>query len=222
LSFGYEISTLPLPLREGHDFLGWFDRDIGGFEIAPGHIVTNSMTLHAQWQVRTYTVSFDSNGGSFVSSRDVAHASTVEALPTPHKPYHSFAGWHVGASRIDLDYIVFQDTTLHARWTPQNVTVRFETNGGDAVSARTLTVGTRIGNLPTPKRAGHTFTGWTLDSAGRVPASANAHIPGNMTLFAQYSPADTRIHAVLTMAAATDTEAVSSRLRDLLNVGAWE
>ena len=54
------------PYRTGYTFLGWSKVKDGDVVYSPGSIVEENynMTLYAKWQIKTYTVTYDANGGS--------------------------------------------------------------------------------------------------------------------------------------------------------------
>ena len=197
--FGDRIGTFPAPVRPGFEFTGWFDRPIAGFRVMTGELVTGSRTLHAQWRPARHTVTFNAHGGSHVAQRIVIHAQTVGNLPTPQRARHTFLGWFsapTGGVRITPGHTITQNTTLHARWAVQRVTLRLDTRGGRAIPAQSREVGTRIGNLPRPTRPNRVFDRWTLDAAGRRPVNANATITGNMTVFAQWRSNDAHLRNI--------------------------
>jgi uncharacterized repeat protein (TIGR02543 family) len=88
-------------------------------------------------------------------------------LGTPTRVGHTFNGWYTaqtGGTRVGGGGSSWTPTsdsniTLHAQWTAVTTTVRFINPGGTAVANQTYTFGSTI-TLPTPTRAGHTFTGW--------------------------------------------------------------
>ena len=51
-----DFDSLPKPTRDGYTFAGWKE--------VPSTMPANDLTLTALWQVNTYTLSFDSDGGS--------------------------------------------------------------------------------------------------------------------------------------------------------------
>ena len=49
VEIGDEIGTLPIPLRAGYDFLGWFTTGNGGTQITASTLVTEEKTYYAHW-----------------------------------------------------------------------------------------------------------------------------------------------------------------------------
>ena len=72
---------------------------------------------------------------------------------------------------------------------PQTYTVSFDTQGGSAASAITVTQGSTYGNLPSSSRTGFDFMGWFTASSGgtQVTSSTTVNLSGNQTLYAQWS-----------------------------------
>lgn len=72
--------------------------------------------------IRTYTVTFDANGGTVVQkTMQVPAGSTLDLLPTPTRSGYTFVCWSStnGDSGFLVkagEYIVEQDVTLYARW----------------------------------------------------------------------------------------------------------
>ncbi|WP_291502982.1 InlB B-repeat-containing protein [Acutalibacter sp.] len=107
-----------------------------------------------------------------------------KTLPTPtpltgtdYK--YTFAGWYEGAedkpvSTTDPNGVTYKeikasdtiksekDFIIHARWTYE---VTLDPDGGTVTPEKaTLTTGTAVGGLPTPKKDGYEFEGWFTDS----------------------------------------------------------
>lgn len=47
---GREIGPLPVPVREGYEFLGWYTQANGGVQVTASDKVTGDMTLYAHWK----------------------------------------------------------------------------------------------------------------------------------------------------------------------------
>lgn len=67
----------------------------------------------------------------------------------------------------DLCTDIYKSATLYANWIPNKYTISFDSNGGSACSAITVTYDAAIGTLPTPSRSGYYFMGWYTGTATR-------------------------------------------------------
>jgi len=70
------------PTRAGHTFNGWYTDTAltTAFDFNTATITKNT-TLYAGWGTNTYTVSFDTGGGSTVANQTVGHGSKATGLP---------------------------------------------------------------------------------------------------------------------------------------------
>jgi uncharacterized repeat protein (TIGR02543 family) len=71
-------------------------------------------------QVSTYTITFESNGGSSVGSISVDSNTTLTNLETPTKDGYIFDGWYTNASlstMFDTTSKITANMTLYAKWT---------------------------------------------------------------------------------------------------------
>lgn len=119
---GAKLTAPAAPTKEGYRFGGWYYDNNGGkakwnFDT---DTVTRAMTLTAKW-VRTYTVTFDTNGGSAVDPVTVDAGSTVTKPADPTKSGYTFGGWYKDSTlQTPWDFAngtVTADTTLYAKWT---------------------------------------------------------------------------------------------------------
>jgi uncharacterized repeat protein (TIGR02543 family) len=76
-------------------------------------------------------------------------------------------------------YEVYDDAT----------TVTFNSNGGSAVSDKTVTYKNTYGTLPTPTKTGYTFNGWYKESGftNQVTSGTTVASPANHTLYAKWT-----------------------------------
>lgn len=166
---GDEYGELPIPTKNGYDFIGWFDREVGGEQILDSTIVKEEISyiLFAHWKGKSVTINFNPNSGSVeVGSKLVTYKEEYGNLPIPTKANSEFIGWYSGANggvRISPNSIVSktETQTLYAQWLENNYQVSFDANGG-ILEEQTLFVkkGEKYGTLPTPVREGYTFRGW--------------------------------------------------------------
>ena len=64
---------------------------------------------------RSYTVSFDGNGGNAIASVTVPEKTEI-TLPTPIREDYEFEGWYDGDKLVKSPYTVTADVTLTAHW----------------------------------------------------------------------------------------------------------
>ena len=149
----------------------------------PGSVIT----LYAQWN-STYTVTFNTNGGSYIAPLTLKAGSTVNRPADPIKNGYIFAGWYQNAnltSPYPFGYGITGDTTLYAKWTANiNVTVSFQTAGGSNVPSQTVVSGSRISRPSDPYWSGYTFTGWYTDPNVTYGFDFSTPVTSNMTLYA--------------------------------------
>ncbi len=83
-----------------------------------------------------YTVMFDSNGGSTVTSQTINFGGKATEPTAPTKEGYTFAGWYNGDTPWDFTAVVTEDMTLYAKWTPNTYTLTFKDGDGtvDTVS----------------------------------------------------------------------------------------
>nr|WP_259323668.1 InlB B-repeat-containing protein [Bifidobacterium adolescentis] len=182
--------------RTGYTFTGWNTSPDGtGTAYRPNATIqfaAQNITLYAQWKVRSYSVNFDSNGGSAVASQSVKYGSKASRPTDPTRAGHTFQGWYTsrdGGARYDFNQTVTGDVTLYAHWSVNSYTLAFDGNGGKASeSSRTVQYGSQYGSLPTATRTGHTFQGWyTAKSGGTKVSPSTTMGAANTTLYAHWS-----------------------------------
>ena len=117
---GNSISEPDAPTREGNDFNGWFtDNNTFMNGVTFPYTVTENITLYAKWTPSSYTVTFDSRGGSPVSSKGVAHGYTISAPTQPTRVCYDFEGWYNDSgltTRFDFSTLITSNISLYANW----------------------------------------------------------------------------------------------------------
>lgn len=140
---------------------------------------------------KTYTVTFDSQGGSAVSAQTVKEGEKVAEPAAPTKAGVVFGGWYTStdyAKAWDFDKsVVTEDITLYARWASESVTVRFDTNGGNEIAEQKVAKGGLLGTVPVPVKAGSAFDGWYTDKALTAKFNASSPIDKDITLYAKWT-----------------------------------
>lgn len=117
--------VLPTPSRTNYSFLGWYTASSGGSYVGGGgsaYYPTSNTTLYAQWQIITYTVSWNANGGSVSPTSSSVNAGSSVTAPTPTRSGYTFNGWYNASSGGSLivnagnSYTPSSSVTLYAQW----------------------------------------------------------------------------------------------------------
>lgn len=121
-----ETFTLANPLKTDYAFAGWSGTDLNDniMTVVIPKGSTGDRSYVANWTLNTFTVSFDSKGGSSVESLEVQHGMSVQEPDAPTKEGYVFEGWYKNeacteAWNFQTD-IVIGDTTLYAKWSEGN------------------------------------------------------------------------------------------------------
>jgi uncharacterized repeat protein (TIGR02543 family) len=190
VAHGSTATQPPNPTKTGNTFAGWYS-DAGltnAFNFATP--ITGNITLFAKWTLNNYTVTFNSNGGTAVNSQVVAHGSTATQPPNPTKTGNAFGGWYSDAGLTNVFNFatpIIGDITLFAKWTLNNYTVSFNSNGGSAVNSQVVAHGSTATQPPNPTKTGNTFAGWYSDAGLTNAFNFATPITGNITLFAKWT-----------------------------------
>ena len=111
----------------------------------------------------TCTVTFDAQGGSAVPAQSVEAGQKLQKPTDPEKAGYTFDGWtYLGENWSFVGYVVTEDMTLTASWTPIKYAITYNLNGGTNAAANpaTYTVEDAV-TLAAPTRTGYTFAGWS-------------------------------------------------------------
>ena len=145
-------------------------------------------------QPQRYSVSFNSNGGSSVTTHSLYQGDIIYTSPVTTRTGYDFDGWYTDntfTNRVSFPYTVTGTTTLYAKWMPatsQAYTVTFATNGGSSIVA--LTNVTYIPTEPSTSRSGYVFDGWfTTSNFSGNKVTFPYTVTGNITLYAKWTQA---------------------------------
>ena len=165
-----------VPSRQGYQFTDWYLDDTKyDFNTA----VTKDMTLTAKWTVNSYTITFDTDGGSAIDPITQDYGTAIIAPADPTREGYTFMGWDKAIPAT----MPAGDMTITAQWRINRYTVTFDTDGGSEVAPITQNYGTDITAPADPTREGYTFIGW--DKA--IPATMPA---GDMTITAKWKDSE--------------------------------
>ena len=138
-----------------------------------------------------FLVRYDANGGtlngsSFVMRADGEQLSYIETEADYDR--HTFDGWYdakVGGNKVDESTVITSDIRLYAHWIADTYTVDFDSQGGNDIDSKVVSVDNALYSLPTPEKEGCTFTGWYTEADGgeRVISVKDAN---DVTLYAHW------------------------------------
>lgn len=171
------------PTRAGHTFRGWATSASGPVVYQPGGNYSDNadVTLYAVWQINTYTISYNVNGGNLSSvpaSQTKTHGTNLTLSSTkPTWSGHTFQGWATSANgsvayQPGAVFSTNADTVLYAIWKANTYTISFNANGGSgSMGSVTKTYGV---NLVLPKntaikRTNYLFQGWGKTASDTNP-----------------------------------------------------
>jgi uncharacterized repeat protein (TIGR02543 family) len=180
-------------------YLGFAENKDHASRVASGTIAADgSLALKLYYDRSTYTVNFNTNGGTAVSPiTGVRYGATILAPDSPTKDNYTFAGWFKEPSLTNW-WVVASDTvtattTLYAKWAPKTYTVFFSDElavGGYYPSPIVVTYASTYGTLPTLTKTGYIFGGWYTGSGGtgtQITSSSTVDLVANQTLFAKWT-----------------------------------
>jgi hypothetical protein len=182
-----------VPERAGYIFASWKDQS-GETAVAGANyeVRANNYLLYAQWTARSFTITYDVNGGNTSptqTNKTIGQIFTVAAAPA--KVGHDFEHWSDGTNNYNpgADYQVgISNVILQAIWTPQVYQISYNFNGGTGtpITAQNYTYGTGPATLPAsgPSRFEFNFLGWATTPTATAPVSASFAPSGNIMMHA--------------------------------------
>ena len=102
---------------EGYDFNNWKLDDNTVFD--SNVPITEDITLTADYTKKKFSVSFDTNGGSSISSQTIEYGGKVTKPNNPTKSGYKFDKWYTDSSyttEYDFDSLVKSKMTLYAKY----------------------------------------------------------------------------------------------------------
>ena len=158
----------------GCTFGGWNKADGTAWDYASDK-VTDNITLYAKWAANTYTITFDTAGGSEIAPITQDYGTVITAPEAPTREGYTFIGWDKEIPTT----MPAENMTVTAQWKINRYTITFDTAGGSEITPITQDYGTAITAPEAPTREGYTFMGWDREIPTTMPAE-------NITLKAKW------------------------------------
>ena len=117
--YGSALPTADAPTaaREGYNFLYW-SREGQDTDVT-GQTVTGWTNLCANWEIKTFTVTFHPENGDADFTQTINWGELAEKPKTPSKSGYTFAGWYtVDHEQYTFTEAVKSDLDLYGAWAP--------------------------------------------------------------------------------------------------------
>ena len=157
-----------------YTFGGWNKADGTAWDYASDK-VTDNITLYAKWAANTYTITFDTAGGSEIAPITQDYGTVITAPEAPTREGYTFIGWDKEIPTT----MPAENMTVTAQWEINQYTITFDTAGGSEIAPIMQDYGTNITSPADPIREGYTFIGWDKAIPETMPAE-------NITLKARW------------------------------------
>jgi uncharacterized repeat protein (TIGR02543 family) len=109
---GTPVTTIPT--RAGYIFNGW---QLNGQNFAANTPITSAITLTALWIApQTFTVTFNSNGGSAVTAIQATEGQPITLPAAPTRSGYTFVGWTLDGENFDAGMPITSNIILRAEW----------------------------------------------------------------------------------------------------------
>ena len=151
----------------GYTFGGWNKVDGTAWNYASDK-VTDNITLYAKWTANTYTITFDTAGGSEIAPITQDYGTAITAPADPTREGYTFIGW----DREIPETMPAENMTVTAQWEINRYTITFDAVGGSEIAPITQDYGAAIVAPADPTREGYTFIGWDREIPETMPAES--------------------------------------------------
>lgn len=175
--------------RKNYSFVGWARTSYAenaSYEDGGTVVVNSNITLYAVWKKNsgtktdtnkeddtpkkvTYTVMFESNGGTSINPKTVYSGDRVSEPDAPVKIGNTFAGWYSDSdfyTKYNFRNVVGDNITLYAKWNLIEYSIEYELNGGEWEADYNVSESFTVEDcfvLPDAEKLSKTgfgFTGW--------------------------------------------------------------
>ena len=205
---GEKVTKPTDPTKTNFKFAGWYCDSALSEAYDFSTPVLSNITLYAKWTAEsgTFTVTFNSNGGSAVPAQTVKAGEKAVKPSNPTKSGCTFSGWYSDSAlttQYNFNSAVTANVTLYAKWTtsggggggggpsgPTYYTVTFCVNNSPYDTVSNITPGTALGDkMPgIPSYEGRAFEGWNTNTNGSGDSfTKDTPVNNSITVYAQWS-----------------------------------
>lgn len=182
-------SSHPSIISNSGVFLGATEHDVIVTLTATVSLDTFEKALEYEVTVKAIekvTVTFDSDGGTVVSSLQINKGQTISEPTDPIKAEHNFLGWYLGEILFDFNQPITSNLTLKARWANiETYTVTFLNQDDSVLKEVNVQAGNKVSAEIPQDIIGYSFTAWVKSDMSVFDFELET-IQVNITLKASY------------------------------------
>jgi uncharacterized protein (TIGR02145 family)/uncharacterized repeat protein (TIGR02543 family) len=214
ISYGGTATAPAAPTQTGFLFAGWYSDQALTIQYNFATVVTASAILYAKW-TPVYTVTYNANNSTNgtvpLDANKYTNGVTVSVLDNTGnlaRTGYTFAGWNTNAGGTGADRIPGNtfamgsvNVILYAKWTVNQVSVTFNSNGGSTVASQSVNYGSTATAPTAPTKTSYVFAGWYSDSLLTNAYSFSTAVTATVKLFAkwQIQDADGNVYTEVTI-----------------------
>ena len=194
--YGTDVTRPADPARTGYSFGGWFS-DSG---LRTPYVFTTmpaeDITVYAKWNVITYDIIYNLDGGTNNASNPVSFniENGAIVLREPSKRGYTFVGWFTDSAFEEQVGSIpagsYGEKEFFACWEVIVYDITYNMpEGAENPNPSTYTVESALTNFEAASFAGYTFGGFfTSESYGEQVTSFGGGAIGDVTVFAKFTP----------------------------------
>jgi uncharacterized repeat protein (TIGR02543 family) len=179
-----DLASLGFPEKDGYELVWYVNDQVYNFD----EPLTGNMTLTGKYvKVNTFTVKFNSDGGTSVPNQKLKLNETVTEPEAITKYGFIFDGWYLNNAKYDFATPVTKNITLKAKWNEDasvpRYDVTFDSDGGSNVDKQRVIENTTVTEPKTPTKTGYRFLGWYIND---TKYDFKTKVTGNLALKARW------------------------------------
>ncbi len=179
-----DLLSLGFEKREGYQ-INWY-LDDKPYDLSTP--LTEDVSLTGKYEkITSYTVKFDTAGGSSVPTQTVNVGDSVVEPTNVTKEGYILEGWYLNDQKYDFTEEVKDNITLIANWLEDpnivKYTIKFDSDGGSSVPTQTVVENKTATKPENPTKKGYAFEGWYLVN---IEYNFKEKVTSDLTLIAKW------------------------------------
>ena len=189
-NYGTSVSAPADPTKTGYTFAGWYSDALLTTPYTFGTMPL-SLELYAKWTINSYTITFDSNGGTAVTAITQNYGTSVSAPAAPTQTGYTFVGWYSDAlltTPYTFGTMPASDTALYAKWNINSYTITYTAGANGSItgtSPQTVNYGAAGTAVTAVPDTGYHFVNWSDSSTANPRTDSN--VTANMFITVNFA-----------------------------------